>query len=563
LKLSRSCIQSRYLWAFIAGLLLAASFPGIGIAGLAWVAPGLILASAIGRRGKAVFRVGYVAGLAHYLASLSWLLRIPVPTVWVWAPALGWFALGAFLALYPAVWVWLCWKTFPTKLTGEGNKSPLQNCAAQFLSVPWAQRIIWAGSCAALWVSLEMTVARFLGGFPWNLLGDSQFRMLPLIHIAAFTGVYGVSFLVVWTSLSFMSGAIVILGRPAMRSVWLGEIILPMLAVAAIYGTGYEMLLRPEPKAPELSIALVQPSIPQSLIWDKNAEADRFKQLIALSESALTNKPDLLIWPEAAVPGLIRVDDQFRQPILDLARSHKTWIIIGADDFTPHPGAKTFADCDFFNSSFVINPQGEIVGEYRKRNLVIFGEYVPLTRWLPFLKHLTPITGGFTPGDGPVPFHLDNLNVNVSVLICFEDIFPHLAREYVSDDTDFLVNLTNNGWFGEGAAQWQHAAAAIFRAIENGLPLVRCANNGVTCWADAHGRLKWFESASNGIYGPGFMIVNVPVLAPGEKRAPTFYRLHGDRFGWGCVAFALLQILRAFARDHKSRPSQPLPSSNS
>jgi apolipoprotein N-acyltransferase len=429
----------------------------------------------------------------------------------------------------------------------------------QFLSVPWAQRMLWTISCAATWVGLEMTVARFLGGFPWNLLGDSQFRMLPLIHIAAFTGVYGVSFLLVWTSLSFMSSAIVIIGRPAMRSIWLGEIILPMLTVAAIYGVGYARLLRPEPKAPELSIALVQPSIPQSLIWDKNAEADRFKQLLALSESALTNKPDLLIWPEAAVPGLIRVDDQFRQPILDLARSHKTWIIIGADDFTPHPGAKTFADCDFFNSSFVISPAGEIVAEYRKRNLVIFGEYVPLTRWLPFLKHLTPITGGFTPGDGPVPFHLDNLNLNVSVLICFEDIFPHLAREYVSDDTDFLINLTNNGWFGEGAAQWQHAAAAIFRAIENGVPLVRCANNGLTCWADAQGRLKWFESTSHGIYGPGFMIVNVPVLAPGEKRAPTFYRLHGDRFGWGCVAFALLQVLRAFAKDHKSRPSQPLP----
>jgi apolipoprotein N-acyltransferase len=278
----------------------------------------------------------------------------------------------------------------------------------------------------------------------------------------------------------------------------------------------------------------------------------------------MTNKPDLLLWPEAAVPGLIRLDDEIRMGILDLARTNKVWIIIGADDFDPRPGAKTLADCDFFNSSFIINPEGRIAGEYRKRNLVMFCEYVPFTDWLPFLKHLTPITGGFTPGKGPVQFVMPDLNVNVSVLICFEDAFPHLARQYVSDDTDFLINLTNNGWFGEGAAQWQHAAAAIFRAVENGVPLVRCANNGLTCWVDSHGRLRQiFESASHGIYGPGYMIAQVPVLAPGEKRAATFYRKYGDRFGWGCCAFALLQVIRAFANGRRTKENIQPAASNS
>jgi len=202
-----------------------------------------------------------------------------------------WAALGAFLALYPAVWVWLCWKIFPASLTGEGAKGPLQNCAVQFLSVPWAQTRTLGHLLRSALGGLEMTVARFLGGFPWNLLGNSQFRMLPLIHIAAFTGVYGVSFLVVWTSLSFMSSAIVIIGRPAMRSVWLGEIILPMLTVAAIYGIGYEMLLRPEPKAPESPSPSFNPVFLNPSFWDKNAEADRFKQLLTLSEQApLTNR---------------------------------------------------------------------------------------------------------------------------------------------------------------------------------------------------------------------------------------------------------------------------------
>ncbi len=130
-------------------------------------------------------------------------------------------------------------------------------------------------------------------------------------------------------------------------------------------------------------------------------------------------------------------------------------------------------------------------------------------------------------------------------MICFEDVFPHLVREYVDDDTDFLVNLTNDGWFGEGAAQWQHGAAGVFRAVENGLPLVCCSNNGLTCWVDARGRLRQiFESSAHGIYGQGFLLAQIPVLAPGEKREPTFYREYGDVFGWGCVGFIGLRLLR-------------------
>ena len=109
------------------------------------------------------------------------------------------------------------------------------------------------------------------------------------------------------------------------------------------------------------------------------------------------------------------------------------------------------------------------------------------------------------------------------------------AREYVEPDTDFLVNLTNNGWFGEGAAQWQHAAAALFRAVENGRPLLRCANNGLTCWVDEYGRIREiFRDARGTIYGPGYMISQINLLSSGEHRSATFYNLHGDVFG--CTA---------------------------
>ncbi len=405
----------------------------------------------------------------------------------------------------------------------------------------------WGIACAAIWVSLEMIIARFLGGFPWNLLGDSQYRMTPLIQIAAYTGVYGVSFLAVWTSVSLLGAGMVIVRRPVKQNAWVGEIILPMVVVSALYLTGYMKLMRREP-SPELTVTLVQPSIPQTIIWNEGSTEQSFKDLLALSEQALADKPDLLIWPESAVPEMVRYDEPTYREITGLARAHKVWMIISSDD-----GEATATETNYFNSSFLISPEGGLAAEYRKQHLVMFGEYVPFAKWLPFLKWLTPIVGGYTPGDSMTPFEMTNLNVKVSVLICFEDTFPQVARKYVDDDTDFLVNITNDGWFGKGAAQRQHAAAAFFRAVENGLPLVRCTNTGLTCWVDAYGRLRReFNSGGDGIYGRGFMTVRIPVLAPGEKRAETFYHHYGDRFGWACMCLAVARIVVAWMRNRSN-----------
>ena len=131
--------------------------------------------------------------------------------------------------------------------------------------------------------------------------------------------------------------------------------------------------------------------------------------------------------------------------------------------------------------------------------------------------------------------------------------FPHLAREYADDDIDFLVNLTNNGWFGESAAQWQHAAGAIFRAVENGLPLIRCSNNGLTGWVDARGRLRQvFRDDRGTIYGAGCLTAEIALPGAGEKRAPTFYHEHGDWFGWACVVIAGMLVIRRLA-DRRTR----------
>ncbi len=534
-------LDPRHGTAIVAGLFLALSFPKAGVAGLAWVAPGLMLFAASGQRGKECFRIGYVAGFAHYLMSLYWLLFIPFPS----GAVAGWLALSAYLALYPAAWVWLCWRLFPgKKLLVE------QGWWASTKELPnWWQRATWAFLCAALWVALETVLARFLSGFPWNLLGVSQHRMLPLVQIASVTGVYGVSFLVVWFSVSLALAFLRVVRQPALRTGWLVELHPALIVLLGITVFGVNQLGQRAEADRELKVALVQPSIPQLLIWDHSEDANRFNKIMDLSKLALAAKPDLLIWPESSMPNF--TEDNFRA-ITNLIAAHKVWMILGADD-VERRASPTDGDADYFNAAFLFDPDGRFVATYRKQHLVVFGEYLPFARAFPFLRRIIPVPGDFTPGNKAVSFELSVPRARLSPLICFEDVIPHLTRQSAVDGTDLLLNLTNDGWFGQSAAQWQQAANAVFRAVENGLPLVRCTNNGLTCWIDSRGRLRQFLRSETGdVYAAGFMIAKIPLLADGQKGEPTFYHEHGDWFGWGCVGLSLVAVARAFfSKGHK------------
>jgi apolipoprotein N-acyltransferase len=287
------------------------------------------------------------------------------------------------------------------------------------------------------------------------------------------------------------------------------------------------------------------------LIFDPSQNDARFDKIIQLSEKALVEKPDVLIWPEASTPPL---NEEMFRALTNFIAAHHVWMILGADDTTVRETPRGVLETNFYNSSFLFSPDGKVAATYHKQRLVIFGEYIPLERWLPFTKWLTPIEGGFTAGEGPVPFQIESPRAKLSVLICFEDAFPQYAREHVETDTDFLLNLTNDGWFGERSAQWQQAANAFFRAVENGLPIIRCTNNGLTCWADKFGRLrKYLTSESGDIYGPGFLIAEIPLLAENENRAPTFYRQHGDWFGWSCVVPSIALFFLAMKKPATTR----------
>ncbi len=536
--------RHRYFLAALAGFGLATAFPKFDFAGAAWVAPALILACAYRTDGRTAFRVGYVAGLTFQLTTLYWLLHIPVTGF----PIFGWLAMSAFLALYLAAWVWL--------LAGRVGKGS------------WLRRSAWTLAGAAAWVALEMIRAHFLSGFPWNNIGVSQWRMLPLIQIASVTGVYGVSFMVVWFSLAVYSGVLAVFRHPTSRYVWMSEILLPLVALLLLFVTGTARLRSGPAETQTLRVTFVQPAIPQTMIWDMGENTNRFRQLMELTTQALTNPTDLLLWPEAALP---EFNAATFAAITNLIQTHQVEMIFGADDAKEKAHPTPDDRYDSYNAAFHFRPDGSLGDIYHKRHLVMFGEYIPLVHVLPFVKWFTPITGGFTPGNRASHFELERrpparpgatnesqragsetgapAQFKVATLICFEDTFPHLVRESVDDDTDLLVNLTNNGWFGESASQWQHAACAAFRAVENGVPLLRCCNNGVTCWIDARGQVREiFRDPHGSEYGAGVVTWEIPIPAPGERRPRPFYKRQGDWFGWGCVTFTALLVLPRLRR---------------
>ncbi|MCU1377003.1 MAG: Apolipoprotein N-acyltransferase, partial [Actinomycetia bacterium] len=426
------------------------------------------------------------------LISLDWLLNIPFPK----GAIAGWIALSVYAGIFPGVWCVL------NGTAGEGGN--------------WGQRQRFALMCALSWVGLELARSHLLGGFPVNLLGVSQYRNVPLIQISSITGVYGVSFLVVWFSASLLNVLRALKQERAYRGL-MGEIAIQLLVIlgTSIWGMGR---VRNAP-APDrfVKLSMVQPAIPQELIFEPGEGTNRFEQLLRLSEKALASDSQCLIWPEAAMPPW---SSENYKALTNFIALKKVSMVLGCDDAEPETiEGKT--QYKYYNAAFLFNEKGQHAGSYRKKRLVIFGEYVPMLKWLSFLRYLTPIESSYEAGEKSVSFPIPGSDARCSVLICFEDFFPHGGPEAVFPETDFLLNLTNDGWFKEGMMQWQHAINGLFRAVENGVPLVRSTNNGLTCWIDAYGRIREvFKDERGSVYGVGVFNVDLPIVSS-VKRAET------------------------------------------
>jgi len=528
--------HSRFLACFLAGILFAAAFPKFNLPVLAWLAPGFVLWLAHDNSLKRVFLSGFLSGLGCWLVMVYWLLLIPF----------RWYGLGAYLvqsavgATCMGAWCWLCWRMWPARERAAGD------LRTKWVGLtPW-ERLRWPILCAGAWVATELALARLLPGFP-GFLGASQFRWLALIQMSTFTGVYGVSFMISWLSVSLFCVALS-LWIDKGRSRWLLlQLVPPLLALAGvlIYGRHEPSAIGENPRP--YKIALVQPAIPQPAIWDPNEKTNRFLKLLHLSQAALAEKPNLLVWPETALPEMIARNQFTQDAIVNLLHSYSSWMVLGAADYDSGPSVTGRNETHWFNSAFLVNPAGDMAARYHKRHLVPFGEFMPGARQFPFLARLRAAGAGLTSGDRPGLLHMTEPPVNCSVLICYEDLFPHEVRECVTQETDFLLNLTNDAWFGDSAAQWLHLVNALFRTIELRLPLVRCCNNGITCWIDAFGRLHNVAFAnSTDVYQSGYKLIEVPLAASEHGSRPTFYYQFGDLFGWGCVILVVFFALKPF-----------------
>jgi apolipoprotein N-acyltransferase len=437
-----------------AGGVLALAFPRMHWDGVAWLAlaPWLVMALLVGPR--AAFFWGWLGGFAFFLGLLQWLnftfttfSAIPFPLVWL--PTMA-------LSAYCALWIALVMAA----VSWVGTRSP----AAALLLAPFA------------WVAAEWVRGHLFGGFPWGLVGYTQYTRLPAIQIAELGGVYAVSFVIVCVNAA-LAGLVILPLRRAVAGIVLGGAI-----VGASLAFGNQRLAEPWPPGDTL-VTVMQPSIEQPLKFDPEHASTTLGIYFALTRRAAADSPALVVWPETATPSPLGRDPALLRALIGLVRSIGAPLVVGSIDVADPPGGGGVV---LRNSAFLLNEQG-IQDRYDKMQLVPFGEYVPLSGvigfvrgWAEFISELSPGTRTVVFPGPPAPF---------GVVICYEGIFPELVRGFARNGARLIVNITNDAWFGRTSGPLQHLAMYPFRAVEHRAPVVRAANTGISAFIAPTGQI--------------------------------------------------------------------------
>lgn len=528
--------KNPFILTVVSAGLLRLAYPKFDVALLAWVAfVPLFFALEQQRYAKAAL-LSFIAGFVFFLTTVFWLHHVT---------AAGMVVMSVYLSMYFVVF----------------------GCGLCFFlpRLLFWQRLVFVPS---LWVVLEFVRGHLLTGFPWALLGYSQTPNLAAIQAADVVGAYGVSFFVMFVNVWIFE--MLRSGRQGLRRARL-RVVIPFVIIVIWMAYGLFRLNAPKYStdssgqiAPPLKVALVQGNIPQEVKWAQDFSRRIFDKYALMSEIAqMKEEPDFIIWPETSFSDYLDEGGN-ADALRALSFRLKTPLLIGA---------VRFQDKRFFNSAVLFSGEGEVEGVYDKLHLVPFGEYLPLRRFLPFLERILPIED-FTPGRNIKIFRVagHGREHKFAVLICFEDIFSDIARWAVARGADFLVNITNDAWFGDTSSPYQHMQASVFRAVENRVFVVRSANTGISCVIDDTGRvLTSVRSASGketfvpgyavghvyrGWRSPyrslgdflvvlcGFFVLAMTVLTAGKiregrKEAP-FERGGKKIFGWVAVAAALL-----------------------
>jgi apolipoprotein N-acyltransferase len=464
------------------------------------------LVSLRGLDGGRAFRVGWIFGLVHYLTLLYWVvftMRTYGYLPW-WQCVSLLVLLAAYLSIYPGLFAL---------------------AVVRLVKRPGHLVIL----APVFWVALEYLRSFMLTGFPWGIVGYSQFNRLHIIQISDMFGVYGVTFLIV-----LFNATIYVLLLSLAEKKWEGQPVGRTLALkAGLLAIGMTLLslgygsLRIKAvddvlaKAPSAHVAVVQGNIDQARKWDPAFQIETIRKYMALTAKAASRQPDLVVWPETATPFYFAASPKLTRMVTDAVRQTGIHLLVGSPSVDTEEGRQ-----DYYNSAYLVTPDGRAGQRYDKVHLVPFGEYIPLKRILSFAGKMVAQVGDFSAGEKGRTLVWREDKAPIGVQICFEIIFPGLSRSLVKNGASLLVNLTNDAWFGRSSAAYQHFSMAVFRAVENRRSLVRCANTGISGFIDPVGRVV--------VQTPLFKDVVVDRQMP-ELRETSIYTRFGDLLAVACL----------------------------
>jgi apolipoprotein N-acyltransferase len=467
--------------------------------GWLWLLP--VLGSAVASPPRRALAQGWLAGTVFFLVLLRWLdhtfrsySAIPWPLTWL--PIL---ALAAYCGLYVGA------VGSAVAALGRGL-GPGRALAAS----------------PALWVGAEWIRGRLFEGFPWGLLGYSQHAVLPVIQVAELTGVWGVSFLIV-------AGTAALAGLACLgwRRAWPGLLAATLLVVLALAFGWWRLrdLEREARAAPRAQVAVIQPSVAQTLKWEPAHQAEMLAVYEAQTRQAARALgagpgPAVILWPETAAPIFLRDDPELLARLRGLAAELRVPLLVGSID------RQEGSDPALLNTAFFLTGQG-IRAKYDKIHLVPFGEYVPLSGVLGFVRDWAAFISEMAPGRRYTVMPLDG--APFGTVICYEVIFPELFREFVSRGARFMANITNDAWFGQTSGPWQHLGMLPFRAVEHRVAIARSANTGISAFVEPSGRV----ARTLGLTERGVLVAEVPL-----RTRTTLYTRWGDWFPAACLALS-------------------------
>jgi apolipoprotein N-acyltransferase len=505
---------------FLTGALFVLSYalgtPGYDVPGLPFVclAPFLALASSARSVRHAALR-GWVAGTAGSVPLYYWIAY----TVGVQGK-LGWAA-GCLAALLVSAYV--------------GAYFSVAAAAARRLEGRFGERGLWL--FPAVWTAVEMARSYLFSGFPWMLLGYSVAGSATLRQSADLAGVHGLSFLLA------LSGVSVYLAGRRLSDRFRPDAAIPLIpgVAALLFLVLYGRFLPAHPEGaaariPEVRVAIAQGGIDQAVKWNPEHQLATLEIYAGLTLAARDAGAAVVVWPETAAPFVYGWEAELSRRLEAIAVSGGIPIIFGAPWFDPAEGGK------YYNSVFRMDARGVVLGRYDKRHLVPFGEYIPLRSVLFFLTKLTEGSVDFSTGTGPALFRIEGHPVAASV--CYEALFPALTRDGVLEGAAWLVNVTNDAWFGDTVAPHQHLAMARMRSVEFRRPMVRAANSGISAVIRADGGI----AASLGLFRRGVLVAAVR-----PSTVETVYAKTGEIFGISCSILSILAFIFPLRGSHGIR----------